>query len=504
MEANAENRIEIRAQKGAQTNFLDSLADIAIYGGAAGGGKTVGLLFEPLKWIGIVNFAGVIFRRETPQINKEGGLWDTSERFYPLMGGHGSQHGLRWTFVIHEDNDQRKKIIGYSTISFAHLQLERDKLNWQGTAIPYIGFDELPHFTESQFFYLMSRNRSSTGIPGYIRATCNPDPDSWVARFIAWWIDDKTGYAIPERAGVLRWFLRINDKLVWADSAGELLEIYSFKELPPEHPTQPRPKSVTFIPAKITDNAILMREDPSYLSNLMAQTAVDRARLLDGNWKMRATAGTCFKRGWFEVIPFSRVPMKGRTIRYFDRASTVPSPQNPDPDWTVGLKVRHVDGEFFVMHMERFRERPHGVKTRIKNMASQDGLPVEIFLEGDPGSAGEFEIDAYITFLAGFTVRTNKPTKNKYERAKPAMAQAEGRKIYVVEGDWNEDFFNELENFSDDPKEYNHDDIVDTISGAVKVLTTASTGFTSTAGLRVGQNKQTNFPIERLRPSDLT
>lgn len=484
MEANTENRIEIRAQEGAQTIFMDSLADIAIYGGAAGGGKTYGLLLEPLKWINVPNFAGVIFRRETPQIKNEGGLWDTSEKFYPLMGGRGSPHALCWTFMIYEDNDPKKLVKGYSTIRFSHLQHEMTKLKWQGTAIPYMGFDELPHFTESQFFYLMSRGRSSTGIPSYIRATCNPDPDSWVARFIAWWIDDKTGFPIQERSGVIRWFLRIKDELIWADTQQELLEIYAHKDLPPEHPTQPRPKSVTFIPAKITDNQILMREDPSYLSNLMAQTAVDRARLLDGNWKMRATAGTCFKRGWFEAVPFAMVPMKGRTIRYWDRASTLATPQNPDPDWTVGLKVRYAEGHFYIMHMERFRERPFGVKTRIKNMATQDGVLVEPVLEGDPGAAGEFEIDAYITHLAGFPVRTQKPTKNKYERAKPAMSQAEGRKIFVVQGDWNEDFFNELENFCDDPDEYAHDDIVDTISGSVALLTAASTGFTSTSGFR--------------------
>jgi len=129
---------------------------------------------------------------------------------------------------------------------------------------------------------------------------------------------------------------------------------------------------------------------------------------------------------------------------------------------------------------------------------------VEQVLEGDPGSAGEFEVDAYITALAGYPVRTNKPTKNKFERAKPAMSQAEGGKIFVVEGKWNDEFFTELENFSDDDDEYAHDDIVDTLSGSINVLTVASTGFTSASQLRAGQVTASPFSsVDRLSPSDL-
>lgn len=60
------------------------------------------------------------------------------------------------------------------------------------------------------------------GVRPYVRATCNPDADSWVAEFISWWIDPETGFAIPERAGVLRWFIRIGDTIIWGDSPEEL------------------------------------------------------------------------------------------------------------------------------------------------------------------------------------------------------------------------------------------------------------------------------------------
>ena len=96
----------------------------------------------------------------------------------------------------------------------------------------------------------------------YIRATCNPDADSWVAEFIAWWIDQETGLPIPERAGVVRYFIRINDALIWGNSLEELREKYGADVLP---------KSVTFIPAKLTDNPALMAADPGYLANLVIE-----------------------------------------------------------------------------------------------------------------------------------------------------------------------------------------------------------------------------------------
>src|SRR5271170_1350450 len=111
----------------------------------------------------------------------------------------------------------------------------------QGAQVP--GFDELTHSTKSQFFYMMSRNRSMCGVRPYIRATCNPDADSWVAEFISWWIDQETGLPIPERAGKVRYFIRVNDAVLWGDSPAELRQRYG---------EDVQPKSVCFIPAKLT------------------------------------------------------------------------------------------------------------------------------------------------------------------------------------------------------------------------------------------------------------
>jgi len=183
----------IAAQAGPQTAFLRSGADICVYGGAAGGGKTAGLILEPLRHAGrVANFTAVFFRRTMPQITNPGALWDESLKFYPRLGGtpHLRMREWRWPRG--------------GKIKFAHLQFETTVYDWQGAQITLLCFDELTHFSAHQFFYMVSRNRSTCGVRPYIRATCNPDADSWVADFLSWWIDPEVGYPIPERAGVLR------------------------------------------------------------------------------------------------------------------------------------------------------------------------------------------------------------------------------------------------------------------------------------------------------------
>ena len=265
---------EIRPQPGPQEMFHSSRADIVIYGGSAGGGKSFSLLLEPLRHIREVpGFGGVIFRRTSPQIRNEGGLWDTSEKLYPLVGATPRESMLEWLFPVRDYKSVTNKI------KFAHMQHESDKYEWDGSQIAYIAFDESMHFSKTQFFYMLTRNRSSCGVAPYVRAATNPMPGSWILELIGWWIDmdeesPNYGYAIEERCGKVRWFVNINDELTWADTKEELEEKFSY--LPAK---AVRPKSLTFILAKLSDNKILNKQDPNYLANLLAQPKVERLRL---------------------------------------------------------------------------------------------------------------------------------------------------------------------------------------------------------------------------------
>lgn len=437
----------ITPQPGPQTTFLATPADIAIYGGGAGGGKTWGLLMEPLRHVGNPGFGAVFFRRSTVQIRNEGGLWDESATLYPQLGADPKEHELWWKFP------------GGAAVSFAHLEHDKTRFNYQGAQIPLICFDELTHFTPIQFWYMVSRNRSMCGVRPYIRATCNPDADSWVAELIAWWIDQETGLPIQERSGVLRWFVRVGEELKWGDSPEELA-IY----LMPDGTPIP-PKSLTFIPAKLTDNKALMAADPGYMASLLALPMVERERLLGGNWKIRPAAGLYFQRSWCRVV--DAVPAGTVFGVGYDLAATPPTAENPDPDATSKTKIgRMPDGRYIVVDNRSIRDTPAGVERFIRNNASQDGPGTTISLPQDPGQAGKSQVQSLKLMLSGYTVRSSTETGDKVTRFGPFSAQAEAGNVDVLRADWNEGWFSALEGFP----VAKHDDDADSTSRAFSVV----------------------------------
>jgi predicted phage terminase large subunit-like protein len=435
---------ELRPQPGPQEEFLRTAADIAIFGGSAGGGKTFGLLLEPLYHVGNPRFGGVIFRRTVPQIRVEGGLWQTSQEVYPLVGATGLSQSLEWRFP------------SGAQIKLAHMEHEKNRFDWQGAQIAFIAFDEICQFTANQFWYLVGRNRSMSGIRGYIRGTCNPDPDSWVRHFIGWWINPDTGFAIPERSGILRWFVRNGDELIWADSKPELVKKFG---------PGTEPKSVTFIPSTVFDNKLLLERDPAYLSNLKALPALERAQLLEGNWNVRASAGSYFKREYFGTVNAPPQNVVGR-VRFWDRAATEKRTDN-DPDATVGLLLsRDQAGIYYVEDVRKLHASPYAVERAMRNCAEQDGENTIVAYMQDPGSAGVAEAQATARALDGFNVRFSTASGDKETRAKPISAQAEAGNVKLVRGLWNDEFLRVLENFP----VATHDDEVDGLSGAHETL----------------------------------
>ena len=359
-------------------------------------------------------------------------------------------------------------------ITFSHLQHEKNKYDYQGAQIPIIYFDEVTHFSRTQFFYLIGRNRTTCGINPYTRATCNPDKTSWVRPFIDWWIGDD-GYALPERSGKIRWLCVVDDTDHWFDSKQEAIDHFGYNEF--GEPNIP-PMSVTFILSRLKDNKILMKKDPSYRAKLMALSKIERERLLGdeergGNWDIVPAAGMYFKRHYFEEIEF--VPNFIEIVRCWDRAATEHNPGDAgDPDWTVGVKMgKTFDNEFVILDVERQRLSAGKVDKLILNTAKQDGTGVKVKLFQDPGSAGKGEAEAMVKMLSGFIVETDKISTNKETAARPLSAQAENGNVKVLASCRNKEYFyDELENFPDD----SHDDIVDGASGAFNELNADNVG----------------------------
>ena len=434
-----------------QNAFLSSCADIAIYGGANYGGKTFALILESLRHLHDKNYRCVFFRRTYPDIFLPGGLWDESLPLYTALGGRSA-----WTVW---------KFPSGAKIQFSHLQHEKDIETWKGSQVTLFCFDQLEEFTDKMLWYIgLSRGRSKANASSYIRATCNPDPDSFLASLLAWWIDENTGYPIAERSGVLRWFYRKNNIIHWFDSK-EDAQVYAIEKNYIDDKGYPeKPVSLTFIASTLKDNPIGMEMNPMYEASLKALAYVDMERLLYGNWKIRESAGNVFRRSFFEIV--EDCPAHAHRIRYWDRAATVKSKNNPDPDYTVGLLLGFADGIYYVIDIERFRGTPYEVEQAIVNLGKQDGLNVMIILEQDPGQAGKFEKAYYETalhfFNFGFSQWAVASHGNKIVRSKNVASASQHGKVKVVRGEWNDEFLLELENFPDGK----HDDQVDAFSGA--------------------------------------
>lgn len=435
-------------QAGPQTAFMTTNADIVIYGGAAGGGKTFALLLEGLRHKDVRNFGGVIFRKNYNQITAEGGLWDASHKIYDMVPGMtaGKTPKLHWNYPAG------------GKLNFAHISCNEDLASWQGTEICYLGFDELTHFSRKQFLYMLSRNRSTCGIRPYVRATCNPDADSWVASFIEWWIDQDTGYPIPERSGRIRYMIVRNDTTYFADTAEELIE--QFEDARIEDC-----KTVTFIASKLTDNKVLMESDPGYMANLKALLEVERERLLMGNWKIKPAAGMYFKRSqigeFLEVLPDDVVTW----ARGWDLAATSED-EKGDPAYTAGVLIgKRRGGRYVVADVTNVRLSAGDVRNHIKNTCIMDKKKYKRVVERlpkDPGQAGKAQAESFIKFLSGFVVKTIAESGSKETRAEPFAVQWQHGNVDIMLADWNEVYLTQLESFP----ESKFKDMVDASSAA--------------------------------------
>ena len=384
-------------QPGPQTTFCACPADIAIYGGSAGGGKTFCVLLDALRGIGDPYWSPVIFRRTYKQITAPQGLWDKACELYPLVGGRMRQSQMDCVFP------------SGARISFSHMEHEQSKIAWQGTELPLICWDELTHFTAGQFWYLVSRMRSMGTIEPYMRATCNPDPGSWVAGLLDWWIDPLLGTPIPERGGKLRWFTRMpDDSIEWADSPEGLPK------------GQMKPMSFTFIPATLQDNPALLAKDPNYADRLRALPRAEREALLGGNW--HSQTGGVFDRDWFrgyDILPSGELQwlMAGDVVtavpsmlRRFATVDTAGSSREraeesagKAPSWTVCAvwdyyRPRHT---LAIRNVLRIQEEWAAMKTRVTGFLESNEVPIVVIENAHFGPALKSQIKGRKVVMVG-------------------------------------------------------------------------------------------------------
>lgn len=439
--------MEIKPQP-KQEDFLATPADVAFFGGAAGGGKSYALLLEPLRHIRTTNgFGAVYFRRTSKQITAEGGVWDESFNIYPYLGASERSGFLDWTFPPHNNR-----------IAFSHMEYEKNRLDWKSSQIPLIIFDQLEDFSRLMFFYMLSRNRSTCGVRPYVRGAYNPVPaddptGGWLHEFVGWYLDGNGEYPDEEKAGILRWFVNQNDTLYWFDSREAAAEKY------PDIPA----KSFTFIPSSIFDNAILLEKDPDYLANLHALGYVDEERLLRANHKIRPQAGKVFNKSDFVVVDAAPAEFDA-LVRFWDFAATEKKIAQGAATASVLMGVNR--GGYYVLDVTEDFVGPGDVDPLVMRNAQRDGKWVSVRWEEEGGASGKKDTYQLVAKLPGYDAGGVRPTGDKLTRSKALAAQVKVQNVQVLRAEWTERFLNHLHAIPDGARW----DIHDAAAGAFNEL----------------------------------
>lgn len=270
-----------------QRAFLERPEDEVLYGGAAGGGKSEALVIEALRQVHIPHYRALILRKTRPELSE---LIDKSCRYYPRVSP-----GAAW-----RAGEGVWQFPSGAQIRFGSMQHEKDRAKYQGRAFDYIAFDELTHFTYSEYSYLFSRNRpSGPGTRVYIRATANPGGvgHAWVKeRFLS-----PAPPMTPIRENVVIRF--------------------------PDGHCETRQRTRIFVPSTVFDNERLLENDPDYLTRLAALPEAERRALLYGDWdcfagqvftEWRADPDHALDRLHTHVVAPFRIPAHWQVARGFD------------------------------------------------------------------------------------------------------------------------------------------------------------------------------------------
>lgn len=430
-----------------------------------GGGKSYCGLLRHLRWVDDPQYRGFIIRKNQTTLKKSGGLFDEAKSLYRAFDPR----------VKINIKDMVFKFPSGAEVAMSHLETDDDAEKYRGLQLSAAMIDEATQISEDHTLVVLSRLRSKAKMVPNLFLTCNPSPDSFLRRWIDWWIipkgEEHAGRSNPERDGKVRWFVRISGEMIWADSKEELLETYGNRDsegniLPDSDENQHcRPLSLQFISATIYDNPPLIKANPNYLANLQGLKRVKKERDLWGNWDIREDASGYFKSEWLgePVNPFD-LDIVSR-CRAWDIAGSLPSELLPNPDWTAGvLMAKTKSGLYVIEDVVRFRGRYGEVMQKIIETASSDPDNTQILLPQEPGQAGKAAGGMMVKELVenGFWAKLRSSNKSKVTRFMPVASAAEAGLMRYVIGGWNDAYFAEMEAFTGDRA--NKDDQVDATS----------------------------------------
>lgn len=350
-------------------------------------------------------------------------------------------------------------------LKFSHMQHASNMYDHKGGQYSLVIFDEATDFEEEMIVYLLSRMRNAyVNYKPQMFLMTNPDYNSFLRLWIQdFYLDPQSGIPKEELAGVKRYFVRQGNTMIWYNSLEEAESVHG-------KGAESGISSFAFIPATCRDNPPLLKAQPDYISRLMSLPRVEMERLLLGSWYARPEETGMFKREWVAMVDHPNGRARQR-VRSWDIAMSKPSEAYPNPDWTRGVLLsKDASSVYTFEDMVSLRDRTHEVERLIFETAVRDGQDVVISLPIDPNaSAGAYAKDLQRRLgEMGFMCRLQKPVKSKITRFAPISSVAQAGFVQVVKGDWNKEFFDELEIFDGDKKK--KDDIVDACSDGFSLL----------------------------------
>jgi phage terminase large subunit-like protein len=501
-------------QPGPQTLVWNLDCDEILYGGAAGGGKSMIAAALPLQFMNAPRARLLVLRRNTGDLAE---LIDLARSVF--ITGHESgsfayRPAVPSTARYRETPKHLLTIDGDRIRTwFNHCDKTDDWQIYIGHAFDKIVFDEVVQFEEVQYVEISSRVRGSVpGVRRGVLALTNPPKPSepgneWVRRRWGPWLSKKWrcddwqvidakgevvgGKGLPERrdedgesaapaaSGQILYVGRIGDEeddrfstepfSWWMKVQGKLIRLHA--------------QTRTYVRSLLSDNPALLEGTPNYAATLAKNDPVRTKQLLGGDWEASYDKGEMFRRTRFEAV--RAVPSGSATwARAWDFAGTKPNEQNKDPDWTVGLRgCRHEDGYIYLAHGHAMRDEPGEVEAARGHYATADGPTVKQLYPRDPAEAGKTVVNLRVAAAidAGTDADMVPATRNVLSKAGPVSAAAHPRalgkpdepgnygKIRVVQGDWNEPFFDCVEGF---PKA-KHDDWVSALADLYNYLMSA-------------------------------
>lgn len=468
--------------------YTSSLADVTLFGGAAGSGKSEIAVIDFCPYVRIPNFIGIITRRTTTLLKGAGGILTKCKRVFAKEFANDPDYTFNWKekdnkFVFYKisfDKSGKRILTPVSEVYLKHSEHENDiESYWQGIEANMIVIDESTQYSWPMVNYIMSRmrNPSCPEVKPRIKMTCNP----LKTHFLRKWVDPylkEDGTPDRSKDGLIRYFQMVDGEIYFADTKEQVAE-YAQCSLDDV-------LSFVFISSTVADNKILQEIDPRYVSWLKGLKGVDRRRLLLGDWNALETQNTYFNRNTVTelVHPPSAYDIV-KLVRAYDFASTLPHDANRSPDFFASVKMAKLrNGEYVILDVRRTYITFGQWESYILALAASDGKKCEIVIPQDPNpqaKANAIQM-AHRLCQMGYVTKVRRSSLGKLEAFQPFAASAELGCIHIVQNcatdEWfkiygdNGFFYNELEAFNGERKSGvgGHDDMVDSCSLAYSYL----------------------------------